>query len=307
MNISVALTTYNGQKYIEKQLYSILKQDLPVDEVIISDDGSSDSTVEIVEDFINIHDLNNWKIYVNQTNVGYAHNFIQTIMKTTGDIIFLCDQDDIWLPDKTKQITQIFDRNPDLWMVHTEIDLIDEFDSVISSNYDHLKSGYNNYVFDSYARRLNYCGMSSAFRKELRQSLCEFDLHAIPTHDWILGAIACIKGTFATDSIVVTQRRKHSNNAELTDQTKKASREERIQYILLYNRFYDSLRTVLLSSTSDYKVELEWLQKRIDLNNYRIDCLKNKKLLSFLKMFWQIALFPTPKSFFSEMRYYLKN
>ena len=231
MKISVALATFNGEKYIKEQLQSILSQQLPVDEVVISDDGSSDSTPEIIKDFIKDNELENWSFSVNEKNLGYAQNFIHTIKKTTGDIVFLCDQDDIWLPEKTKSIHDMFLESPDLWMIHTDIDLIDGQGTVIANHYEKLKEGLHILGFDEFARRLNYCGMASAFKSELRDAIDKYDLSEIPTHDWILSAIACIEGGFATRDLVLTYRRKHENNAELRQKVEKATREDRIEYI----------------------------------------------------------------------------
>ena len=133
--ISVAMTTYNGERFIEEQLRSILSQSLPVDEIIICDDRSSDRTVEI------INTLKNGKIKViqNPQNVGYIENFYKAISLTQGDYIFLADQDDIW--DKEKVKTSIeWIRKTNAMAVCTNFSLIDanekniEDDSNLSIN-----------------------------------------------------------------------------------------------------------------------------------------------------------------------------
>ena len=303
MKLSVALSTYNGEAYIEKQLQSILNQKLPIDEVIISDDGSTDATVDIVNRFVQIHKLKHWTIRLNKHNMGYAQNFIQTVLRTTGDIVFLCDQDDLWSEIKTEKIVRTFEDHPNLWMLHTDIDLIDEQDTIISTHYEKLKSGYQELSFDEYARRLNYCGMASAFRCYLRDVLRNYNLADIPTHDWILGAIACIEGVFATEDIVLSQRRKHSNNAELKQNNVRVSKKERIEYIELYNRFYESLIRAIDHNHSENTYETNWLRQRVGLNKKRIDCLKNRKIISMASLAKDINLFPTSKAFISDVGY----
>ena len=98
--ISVAITTYNGEKYIEKQLYSILNQTKQVDEIIVVDDCSSDSTFSILEKMVLVYDK--IKIYKNDKNIGYTKNFYKAISKCFGDYIFLADQDDIWNENKVE-------------------------------------------------------------------------------------------------------------------------------------------------------------------------------------------------------------
>lgn len=92
------MATYNGEKYIHEQLASILKQLKETDEVIISDDGSSDKTLDAVRSF---HD-DRIVIVKNDLEHGYTKNFENALNKATGDIIFISDQDDIWMDDKVK-------------------------------------------------------------------------------------------------------------------------------------------------------------------------------------------------------------
>src|SRR5690606_19159759 len=102
--ISVCVATYNGEKYIEEQLASILSQLGDDDEVIVSDDNSSDKTVELIA---GLND-DRIKIYVHKTNRGTSSfamasfNFENAIKRANGDYIFLADQDDIWLPNKVE-------------------------------------------------------------------------------------------------------------------------------------------------------------------------------------------------------------
>ncbi len=91
MKVSVAMAAFNGEKFIEEQLASILSQTRPVDEVIICDDRSSDRTAELAEDFIaRKHLQDTWRVEVNTQNVGYASNFIGAVRKTSGDVVFFC-------------------------------------------------------------------------------------------------------------------------------------------------------------------------------------------------------------------------
>lgn len=93
MKISVAMATYNGANYIIEQLDSIRQQIRPVDEVIISDDHSPDGTFNIVAKYINDYSLKNWIVVYDTVGKGLRDNFYNAITKTTGDIVFLSDQD----------------------------------------------------------------------------------------------------------------------------------------------------------------------------------------------------------------------
>lgn len=92
--ISIAMATYNGEKYIKKQLQSIFKQDYQNYELIISDDCSTDSTISIIKDFIKQN--KNITLIQNSKNLGFKKNFQIAITHCKGEYIALCDQDDIW-------------------------------------------------------------------------------------------------------------------------------------------------------------------------------------------------------------------
>ncbi|MCD8291094.1 MAG: glycosyltransferase, partial [Prevotella sp.] len=98
MKVSVCIATYNGEKYIEEQIRSILSQLSDNDEVIISDDGSHDQTLSLIQ---SIGDKR-IKIFQNEGRHGFKYNFENTLKKVQGDYIFLCDQDDVWLPNKVQ-------------------------------------------------------------------------------------------------------------------------------------------------------------------------------------------------------------
>ena len=105
------MATYNGSEFITEQLKTLKDQTRALDEVLIFDDKSTDSTVQIVERYIDENNLQNWKIIINSTNKGYAKNFFDGMLMATGDIVFLCDQDDTWNITKVEKMCEIFENN----------------------------------------------------------------------------------------------------------------------------------------------------------------------------------------------------
>lgn len=112
--VSVILSTYNGEKYIEEQLESIRCQTVVPNEVIIKDDCSYDNTVNIVNNYIETKELGNWKVIVNDKNLGWKKNFVSLLEFATGDYIFFCDQDDIWHEDKIEKMVNCIIRNDNI-------------------------------------------------------------------------------------------------------------------------------------------------------------------------------------------------
>lgn len=114
--ISVALATFNGEKYIYEQLASIAHQSRLPDELIISDDASSDSTLEIINAF-SLSVPFPLRIIAGKENIGYSRNFSRALEHCSGQIVFLCDQDDYWFPQKIETIINYFENNPQVELV----------------------------------------------------------------------------------------------------------------------------------------------------------------------------------------------
>lgn len=135
-NISVVLCTYNGAPYIAEQIHSILAQTLPATEIILSDDGSSDNTVEIAQSLLESAQINKlWRGYftilTRSEPVGVAENFYLACLETKFPFIVLCDQDDIWESNKLELQSQIMMQRPDLLLSHSDAALIDENNAVL--------------------------------------------------------------------------------------------------------------------------------------------------------------------------------
>jgi glycosyltransferase involved in cell wall biosynthesis len=107
VSISIAMCTYNGAKYIDEQLETIIAQDYPLHEIIVVDDRSSDDTFKILEDWKSKHPTL-FKLYLNGENLGFDKNFEKAISLCTGDLIAIADQDDVWMKDKLSSLVQLF-------------------------------------------------------------------------------------------------------------------------------------------------------------------------------------------------------
>lgn len=102
MTISIVLATYNGEKYLREQIDSVLAQTLMPDEIIVSDDGSTDGTWDILEEYKN-RNPSLFHLYHNVGRHGPHANFKWAFQYVTGDVVVPCDQDDIWLPEKLER------------------------------------------------------------------------------------------------------------------------------------------------------------------------------------------------------------
>lgn len=104
------MATYNGAKYLQQQLDSFVGQTRLPDELIVSDDCSTDQTVEIIQRFAKVAPFD-VILNRNEENFGYAGNFNRALMNTTGDLVFLSDQDDVWFPEKIQRVAQVAEKS----------------------------------------------------------------------------------------------------------------------------------------------------------------------------------------------------
>ncbi len=203
MKISVVMATYNGENHINDQLKSIETQTTPPDEVIISDDASTDSTKTIIKKFIKNSELN--IIFLeNKKNLGYKENFNLALTRSSGDIIFLCDQDDIWHKKKIETTIEYCKSKYALLYIH-DVELIDDKNN--SYGITRLQqingSGFNkhNYVL----------GSATAIRRELLQLALPIP-PKYSSHDKWLSDIATILEKKLIIPEVLGFYRRHSNN-----------------------------------------------------------------------------------------------
>lgn len=112
MKISILISSYNGENYIYEQLDSLRTQTRRPDEVVIADDCSTDHTVKLVKEYIDKYDLStSWHLVINLMNKGWQKNFFDGIELTTGDLVFFCDQDDVWFDNKLEVYERLFEND----------------------------------------------------------------------------------------------------------------------------------------------------------------------------------------------------
>lgn len=132
MFLSVALCTYNGESFLEQQLNSILDQTQQVNEIIVCDDGSSDNTLELLKTYQKKFP-NLIKLFANDVALGTIKNFEKAISLTTGDLIFLADQDDIWHKNKVETICRFFQENNTCKLLFSDGLLIDDNGTILKA------------------------------------------------------------------------------------------------------------------------------------------------------------------------------
>jgi len=203
MKISVCIATYNGAKYIAEQLDSILPQLSENDEVIISDDSSTDATIEIISNYND----SRIKTYPHQQFGNPIFNFEHAIKKASGDIIFLSDQDDKWEKNKISTMMPFFDIH-DLVVSNARIG--DASLKIVKESYFEWRNSRTGLIKNFYKN--SYLGCCMAFKKNTLEKILPFPKN-IPMHDMWIGMICEIhyKPIFIQDKLMVYRR--HGGNA----------------------------------------------------------------------------------------------
>lgn len=203
--ISIAMATHNGEKYLKEQLDSIYAQTYKNIEVIVTDDCSADRTVEVLEQYSKSHGL---QYFVNEENMGYVKNFEKAISLCTGEFIALCDQDDVWRPDKLEKLYKNIGSN---LLIHSDAKLIDEDGNIFSESYTnkaHKKFRKNTY---EYFFSNDVTGCTTLFKKELLAFALPFP-EGMLAHDWWLAICASKEGSIKYFNEPLISYRQHTSN-----------------------------------------------------------------------------------------------
>lgn len=234
--ISVCIATRNGSRYLGEQLNSILSQLGASDEVIISDDGSSDNTIEIIRCFND----RRIKIFQREHSVGIVANFENALKASKGDIIFLADQDDVWVPGKVHNLK---DSLKSVDLVISDCELVDHALNPLPLNqfrkFKTKKGLLRNLV------RNSYMGCCMAFRRCVLDKALPFPKD-IPMHDVWIGLVAemYFRVLLVPEKLVLHRRHQHNASttgmiSQLTLRKQFINRYKIIKNLILHRSYAD--------------------------------------------------------------------
>lgn len=216
--ISVALCTYNGAEFLPLQIKSIINQNLPPDEIVCCDDLSSDQTVGLIESFSS-NVITPVRFYSNERNIGVIDNYSRAISSCKGDYIALCDQDDIWLPEKLamtfnkmKEAEALYGSATPL-LVHSDLSVIDASGRVIAPSFMKLRK-----LQPDPAEPLKVLlaqnfvtGCTVLVNRPLIEVALPIPESAV-MHDWWLALVAAATGKIIYEPTATVLYRKHGKN-----------------------------------------------------------------------------------------------
>ncbi len=263
MTTSIVLSTYNGEHFLRVQLDSIRQQTLQPDSVLISDDCSTDSTVKIIQDYIKEFRLDNWTLIQNETNHGWKINFFKLLQASKTDIIYLCDQDDIWHPRKLELMTPCFE--------NSSINLLCCNQKIEKSNFNYDFYTENSAVpvqikFSDKFFWPTRPGCTYAVRKTYFRSIINWWKDYLP-HDAFLFRNAMLDDSlyFLNKDLII--RRIHENNASIDKGQKK--------FLVNINYYFDVCDLLLDRIAKDDSITNK--EKKIGIINKGQEWIKNRE------------------------------
>ena len=205
--VSIAMTTYNGERFLRKQLDSIYIQTYKNIEVVVGDDKSTDTTVTILEEYRKKYGL---RYFINENNLGFMRNFEKVIRLCGGRYIALADQDDIWLPNK---IERLVNKICEYSLIFSDAQYIDKDDNVFAPSImrfigapDLTGKPFRILTFSNYVT-----GCTILFKRELLTIALPIP-EGESYHDWWLSLIACKQNGLLYLDEPLLYYRKHDRN-----------------------------------------------------------------------------------------------
>ena len=301
MNISIALCTYNGAKFLPEQLDSIGRQTRQPDEIIVCDDRSADHTLDILQSFKKVSPFP-VQILLNEKTLGPIKNFEKAVQLCNGDIIALSDQDDIWEHHKLEKVESVFRNEPEAGYVFSDGDAVDEdLNSLGYSLWD--AAGFQGPLFEMYTsgnqlccflRRQFVTGATMALRSCFRELPAPYPADTVWMHDnWISAVLSSCGalGVAITDKLI---RYRHHREQQIG-----VSRPQvRTSYIDEYTSF-SRRKEFLWEQWLRWGESCLYLKQRIEaMNNSYIDTSESIRLLEqFKRHFSSRKLIHTKKGY----------
>ena len=311
MKISAVVCTYNGEKYLEEQLLSILRQSTTVDEIIICDDNSKDNTLSVIHRLKNIYP--NIQLFVNETNLGVAKNFYNAINRCTGDIVFLSDQDDVWHPQKVEIMTQKM-LSENVKVLFSDAELVDEnnqslntslFETTGFNRKKHYLNSVNGRVLVFFENRI-VSGATMSINREFVTKKIQFPPDDFVLHDGWIASYASIYNEISYTNEKLLRYRQHAGNViggiNTNTQQKTSLKAVIEKNIITIEHFLKYCGITNENDLKSLKIHLRLLRR---LSERRNNFFSRLTSFSFLYLWYKVNEFYTLRLFLGNWKNYI--
>lgn len=291
--VSIAICTFNGEKYLREQLDSLVSQTYNNLEIIAVDDCSSDQTVFILEEYKNIYP--NFNFILNEKNLGYAKNFEKAISLCKGEYIALSDQDDVWALDKIeKQVAQI----GDYALIYHDSNCIDGLGNEINQNLSDVYRLYEGRSSRPFLFYNSVSGHSMLFNSKIVPLLFPFEKQFF--HDRWIAFVAAERGGIKLLNEKLVSYRQHQTS--ITDFLKLKSNDDKMKHYFFNQEVIDWVKKCEQNSKNDN----EFYQSFLSCFNLQNELDKKFKLFYLLVVNLGLVFFINKKSTISKINFVRK-
>ncbi len=308
MKISVVMATYNGAEFLVEQLESIRKQTKKIDELVICDDRSKDDTVTVAQSYIDKNNLQKqWKIIVNEENLGYANNFNKATLLATGDLIFFSDQDDIWREDKVQIMTDIMENHMDCQVLCTDYTPHYVGENAPTAPKKVLNKMPDNGDLEKISLTpksiyIGAIGCCMCVRREFYENIREYWFDGWAQDDRMWKLAQCADGCYILHTNLI-QHRLHANNTSTYG--KYHTVEKRVKLFHHMLSAGQMMRRMLGDAGADGR-KLKQMEIHNLMLQKRIELLEKRKILRTFGMVKYLGYYQEPKSLLVEAYLALK-
>lgn len=288
MTVGIAIALYNGARFLEAQLDSLRLQTCPADQVVLCDDGSKDDTVAVVRNYIEKYSLQEcWQLHINEENLGYAKNFYKAMSLCNTDLVYMCDQDDLWKADKLEKMNAVMAERQDISLLLCKGGVIDAEGSALHGMLieESSESGAITPVTPmEVLRTLSWTGMLMCIRKEFLDKWQQMLYPAKAPHDFALALCAADTGVFYTYDYVGAFHRRHENNAAKEEHRiwKMLNLNTKLRDMGMYNQYLEQLISAALPLSEG---TLSMLSVRYEKALGREQALRQRRLGQLLRVY----------------------
>ncbi len=297
MTNSVAVATYNGEKFICELLSSMLTQTKKLDEIVVVDDMSKDGTVKVVKEFIEKNNAQSLiKLYVNEKNLGYAENYRKAIGLTSGDIVYLADQDDIWVNDRVEKMSAVMEDNEGVGLMNTDYACFYEDVNDLTGYFESDVVKLKNIPLNAKNRFLKFPGCVMAIRKSFYEEIKGY-WHVGWAHDEFLWCVSVLLNRCYYYKYCSLKRRVHEGQ---TSGKVGKSLQNRISYlegeILAGQKLYE----ISKEKGFDKKTQ-DFFLKNKQTTEYRLELVRDKRKSRIFPLLFRLKYYASKKAYLREL------
>lgn len=213
---SVLVCTYNGERYVAEQLESILEQSLTFQEIIISDDGSTDDTIKVIKSFFKQRKIESYR-FIDGPRSGVLRNFLNGVIQCRSDYLFISDQDDVWHPGRVERYSKLFSKTNMPHLIFSDAKVVNKDLELISNSFIDYQCLNPNIVLDDSILLTNCaqgatCCINSSLINEIKKLNDCNSLDNFIIHDWLFVLLAKYLGKVDFIEASTIDYRQHEHN-----------------------------------------------------------------------------------------------